>query len=517
MNKLGLSANQMDTAPAVLYSLTLAVAFLVYWLSSSLFGGFFVQFILPLPKKEEDKKEKSDQKKSKKGKPKVKIPAQLEPDKNVLKLSERRQIHSNFIKFTRGKGGPLIFVRDGEEISHFGERDKEGPGVVMVNSNSAIVLGNKVVGPGMTFTEGKKIKTLFDLRRQVRTEENVTAITRDGIEIETDIFVKYSISGMPLTFYVTEVNGQIRKIEFDEINNEVTGFSNKFIDQEPETNFKTVIEQLKKGKDDDKRLLDPGNFPEKGYRFNLQRVQTVFDNQPWDPETGKQIDWRDLPLSVAIEEFRNTIVRYPFDELFIKQDAHSQQLAGPGREFPLSLIRKDFSQRMRESGMMAFYYIRSLDDKPVKTGDNILDPEKFERVKFTKGSKDYQLVKINSRQPLARSAITVADAWFGEVVPTDEEVQIQTIQNLIARWKSEAFKTEVSFEEQASLIRSRAKAQVQQDTVYALAEFLNNKDQMKTAIILRIFQALEAATAGTSNPEMASMVKMLSTLRKWFS
>jgi hypothetical protein len=103
------------------------------------------------------------------------------------------------------------------------------------------------------------------------------------------------------------------------------------------------------------------------------------------------------------------------------------------------------------------------------------------------------------------------------VIPTDEEVQVQTIQNLIARWKSEAFKTEVSFEEQASLIRSRAKTQVQQDTVYALAEFLNSKDQMKTAIILRIFQALEAATAGTSNPEMVSMVNMLSTLRKWFS
>ena len=517
LNKFTLPQNQADLNLAWPYLKNLFLGLAIYLLAWPVFGSFFVQFILPVPKKDEIKKEKPKPKKSKKGKPAIQPPTQAEAEKSVLRFSERRQIYQNFRQFSRGKSGPLIFVRDGQEISHYGEREKEGPGVVMVNSNSAIVLGNKVVGPGMKFTEGKKIKTLFDLRRQFRTQEKVTAITRDGIEIETDIFVRFSISGMPHTIYVTEINNQFKTVEFDETAQKVTGFSNRFLTEERETNFKKVIQDLKKGEDPDKRLLDPFNYPEKGYRFNLNRVQTVFDNQPWDPETGKQIDWRELPLAVAIEEFRNTIVRYPFDELFIKQDPQSQQMASAGGIFPLSKIRDDFDRRMRESGMVAFYYVQGKKKQPVRIGDNILDPTRFEKVKFSKGEKDYFLVKILSQQPLARSAITVSGAWFGEVIPTDEEVQIQTIQNLIARWKSEAFKTEVSFEEQASLIRSRAKAQVQQDTVYALAEFLNSKDQMKTAIILRIFQALEAATAGTSNPEMVSMVNMLSTLRKWFS
>ena len=38
----------------------------------------------------------------------------------------------------------------------------------------------------------------------------------------------------------------------------------------------------------------------------------------------------------------------------------------------------------------------------------------------------------------------------------------------------------------------------------------------KTALILRIFQALEAATADSDNKEMVSMVKMLGDLREWF-
>jgi len=517
LNKFTLPSNPQDYNQAGPYLVNLVLGLAIYLMAWPLFGSFFVQFILPVPKKDETKKDKSKQKKSKKDQKADKKPAQEESEKSVLKLSERLQIYRNFRKFSRGKSGPLIFVRDGEEISHYGEREKEGPGVVMVNSNSAIVLGNKVLGPGMRFTEGKKISTLFDLRRQIRTQEKVTAITRDGIEIETDIFVQFSVSGMPHTIYVTEINGQLKTVEFDETDQKVTGFSNRFLSEERETNFKNVLQKLQKGEDPDERLLDPFNYPEKGYRFNLKRIQSVFDNQPWDPVSGKQIDWRDLPLAVAIEEFRNTIVRYPFDELFVKQDTRSQQMTGARSEFPLSIIRNDFAKRMRESGLVAFYYVKGKKKQPVRIGDNILDPIKFEKVKFTKDTKDYLLVKVLSQQPLARSAITVSGAWFGEVIPTDEEVQIQTIQNLIARWKSEAFKTEVSFEEQASLIRSRAKAQVQQDTVYALAEFLNNKDQMKTAIILRIFQALEAATAGTSNPEMASMVKMLSTLRKWFS
>ena len=517
LNGWPIPVNLLDINLAGSYFWHMVLGLVVYLLAWPVFGSFFVQFILPVPRKDEAKKEKPKPKKSKKGKPTIKQPPQQDAEKNVLRLSERRQIYQHFRQFSRGKSGPLIFVRDGQEISHYGEREKEGPGVVMVNSNSAIVLGNKVFGPGMRFTEGKKIKTIFDLRRQIRTQEKVTAITRDGIEIETDIFVQFSISGIPHTIYVTEINNQIKTIEFDETTHKVTGFSNRFPSEERETNFKKVIQDLMKGEDPDRRLLDPYNYPEKGYRFNLQRVQTVYDNQPWDPETGKQIDWRNLPLAVAIEEFRNTIVRYPFDELFIKQDPQSQQMAGAGGEFPLSRIRIDFARRMRESGMVSFYFVQGKDRQPVRIGDDILDPIKFVKVKFSKGEKDYLLAKILSQQPLARSAITVSGAWFGEVIPTDEEVQVQTIQNLIARWKSEAFKTEVSFEEQASLIRSRAKTQVQQDTVYALAEFLNSKDQMKTAIILRIFQALEAATAGTSNPEMVSMVNMLSTLRKWFS
>ena len=42
---------------------------------------------------------------------------------------------------------------------------------------------------------------------------------------------------------------------------------------------------------------------------------------------------------------------------------------------------------------------------------------------------------------------------------------------------------------------------MQQDTVYALRDLLRTSDTAKAAVILRIFQALEAATVETDNTD----------------
>lgn len=457
----------VDPTPALGYFLNLFFGVIIYLVFLYLFAFFHAQFLLP-----------------------------------VYERKERGQVYEHFLQFLGGRYGPLIFVRDGQEISHFGEREKQGPGVILINSNSAVVVGNRVHGPGIVFTGDRRLKSIFDLRKQIRSQQNVTAITRDGIEIETDIFVQFSISEPPQEIFVTEFNHQIFTLEFDQAGY-VTQLSTDVLDQDEIREIRLILPDLSQGNYQKVPFANLQRYSVT--RFVPERVQTVFNNQPRDPQTGRKIDWRDLPLTIAIEEFRNTIVRYPFDELFIRQDVQAQRRAAQTAQYPLTVIRRTFSRRMRESGMVVFSYVQPKTGPRVKVGD-------------AHTSLDFHPpVDLTSSHPLGRSAITVSEVGFGEIVPTNEEVKIQTIQNLIARWKSEAFRTEIGYDEQAALIRSRAKAQVQQDTVYALAEFLQNTDQVKTAIILRIFQALEAATADSSNPDMVSMVSMLSNMRKWFS
>jgi len=259
-----------------------------------------------------------------------------------------------------------------------------------------------------------------------------------------------------------------------------------------------------------------------------ERVQMSFINQPRRPTDGERIDWRELPVNIAVEEFRNTIVRYPFDDLFVPakatakiepliSDSGPKELTGSTRisgleEFeaqmmhPIGKIRREYGSRLQNSGFLAYIFVARKDRKKIQIGSRISD-----LVMIT-----YPPVLLQYPRPLRRSMVTVSSVGFGEIVPTSKEVREQTMKNLFARWDSEAFRTEVGYEEQAALIRSRAKAQVQQDTVYALRDILENSDKAKTALILRIFQALEAATAGSDNKEMVSMVKMLGDLRAWF-
>ncbi|MCB2178592.1 hypothetical protein KQH61_04170 [bacterium] len=449
----------------------------------------------------------------------------------VYSWQERVRVFQTFRDFMRGLHGPLIFVRDGEVISHIGESSKKGPGVVLINSNSAVVVGNQAHGPGIVFTGGRRIGMVMDLRKQVRTAKNVRAVTRDGIEVNTDISVQFSISAPPEIIYVTFAGKGVRKedvriLDLDDRGDVIVNLDEgDFFPDEKNEIFRTV-QRMQMGDHEDLPFIDLEQY--EGSLYIPERVQMSFTNQPRRPIDGERIDWRDLPLNIAIEEFRNTIVGYPFDDLFIPAQATAvnepltpsptyKDLTGSTRisgleQFetqnlhPMGIIRRVYGSRVRNSGFLAYIFVERKDKRRVEVGNRISDLE----------MTVYPPILLQYPRPLRRSVVSVSSVEFGEIVPTNEEVRRQTIQNLVARWNSEAFRTEVGYEEQAALIRSRAKAQVQQDTVYALRDILQSSDKTKTALILRIFQALEAATAGSDNKEMVSMVKMLGDLGDWF-
>ena len=462
----------------------------------------------------------------------------------VYSMRERLDVFRTFNNFIFGGHGPLVFVRDGEIISHLGESERSGPGVALVNSNSAVVVGSAVYGPGLVFTGGARIGKVMDLRKQVRTSRDVRAVTRDGIEVSTDITIQFSISAPPEVIYVClEPPGRrkenVRVLELDERGDVIVEIANRdFFPDELNEIYRT-LQRIQADQTQGFAFIDLEQYASGLYVE--ERVQECYTNQPRRPDTGEKINWHELPADIAEEEFRNTIVRFPFDDLFlpteqapdseetIVTETESGELTASTRitavdylrlrrTYPLETIRREFSERVRNSGFLAYIFVQKFKERmtsegelirelvPIKEGDRLSDP----------GMVASQPVLLQYPRPLRRSQITVSSVSFGEIVPTNPEVRRQTVQNLIARWNSEAFRTEVGFDEQAAMIRSRAKAQVQQDTVYALRDVLRNSGKAKTALILRIFQAVEAATAGSDNREMVSMVKMLGDLRDWF-
>jgi hypothetical protein len=139
----------------------------------------------------------------------------------------RDEIYSRVKNFESNDRGPALFVKNGRVIMHEGETTKRGPGVIVLDTASALVLRTDTeikdtVGPGVKFTKGDEyIAGSLDLRAQwlfigpLKTDQpflnpvpiaspkeyNETqtrrqqtgGLTRDGFEISPTISIKFSI------------------------------------------------------------------------------------------------------------------------------------------------------------------------------------------------------------------------------------------------------------------------------------------------------------------------------------
>ena len=76
----------------------------------------------------------------------------------VRSLEERRAVFTRLVYYAFGFHGPAVFVQDGHLIQSKGESERNGPGVIVLDTASAAVLATeggytRAVGPGVVFTK----------------------------------------------------------------------------------------------------------------------------------------------------------------------------------------------------------------------------------------------------------------------------------------------------------------------------------------------------------------------------
>jgi hypothetical protein len=208
----------------------------------------------------------------------------------VQTMSERRRVLDHFLSYASGMHGPIVYVKDGERVGTQAELQMMGPGVALLDSASAVVLERsyqpflffgpmqpassqplvRAAGPGVVFVGfGERIVASLDLRPQTRST-TVQAHTRDGIEVTASISVTFG-------------------------------------------------------------LLPPPGYTEAEPRAELERNKPAF---PFNADsafratygggaitTGQGlVAWTQLPLDVAVEQFRNRLVEATLDGLFKPND-----------------------------------------------------------------------------------------------------------------------------------------------------------------------------------------------------
>jgi hypothetical protein len=229
----------------------------------------------------------------------------------VRTFHDRQKMFERLVTYLLGGHGPALFIENGQIKEHTGERLKQGPGVLWLDSASAAVTRTAVaimqtIGPGVHFIRrGEYVAGTVDLHVQFQTigpKENddpfaakkesqeqeewdqiqdrrkqVSALTRDGIEVIPNITVLFRVN---------------------------TGYPKE---RQPGSRFgyRTGVrrsDRLNEAKDKDairRAILAEGINP-----------NAVADSP------RHRVAWNELPAALAVDVWREYAAKFTLDQLF---------------------------------------------------------------------------------------------------------------------------------------------------------------------------------------------------------
>ena len=289
----------------------------------------------------------------------------------VQTFRDRVKVFRRLLSRLSGRHGPALFIENGIIKEHSGERLKKGPGVVWLDSASAAVTRSPVaikqtIGPGVHFIESyeyiagtldlhiqsqsigpRELDKPFSEKSESQTIEEynqvqdrrkqVSALTRDGIEIIPRISVSFSVD---------------------------TGFPR---DGQPGSRFgyrKGVTKKAKAQEEKDKDAI-------------RRAILGEGINPMAEPESPRhRVAWNQLPVSLAVDVWREYASKFTLDELFIPSHVVSPpmpQLPEPTEEEidllsqPIRVganretVQNVFASMLREINLFMVRMLKALD------------------------------------------------------------------------------------------------------------------------------------------------------------
>ncbi len=390
-----------------------------------------------------------------------------------------------------------------------------GPGITFIRYDE------RIQGVGDLLQEHGPVEELsgvVDLRRQFKlnpklsqtgsepASSNVSAYTRDGIELTTKVWALFSIG------YEPDKDPNVLQVLCD---GEIIPENLRLVSLKREDGeIKIKVEDDELELDDSIEICaylssNPTLYPYvpllKANRepvFEPNRVfSAVFGRSHSQVAQKPVLPWIDLPVKLAIECFREIISHYNFDELY-------QQDASDGLK--INDLRKELRIRMRNSGVLNYRVIYSQ-----KPGER-----RGRKGKEKAGANGNLWVSpvqaFHTSKILRDRGIQVFAAGFGDLVPTDE-VFLQKLASWRAQWELDTKSARAAADLDAIRIYNRARARAQQDMALSFQEIFENGKHPKEALAVRVLQALEAIAADQETRRLlpGDTINMLRTIHDW--
>lgn len=497
----------------------------------------------------------------------------------VETLDEVYETMSHQIMYMMRSHGPAIFVLDGK-LDHTAEELKRpGPGVIVVNFNSAIVLEtlvgrgscmmapaylwrsfmnsltntqpgpkSRVAGPGVVFTMGnERIRAAADLRKQKRVSTKISAYTRDGIEVTSDVFTAFTIGQRPdvielayqgnrreenLKIITTRrVGGSLIEVRIqsnDELDptdlteaHNYARIPNQHNDaknyyeverprQEPEFDAQRVFNAVyAQARTPQEQVAAPARTDQhqpaqQARSAQEQEAAPVRADQPQPAQQTRSsqeqvVPWTELPAQVAADLYRTLMPEHNYNDLYALSDP-------AGESFPIPEIRRRFQIRLRNSGLLWYRIVFHRSLMPLTAGIyNADDLYVSPYLAFT-GS-----------QVLRDRGIKVLEAGFSSPLPVSTEVYQQRLAHWRAAWEHDTSLKRSVYELEATRIRNHARAQAQHDLTMALTQIFEKGAGSDEVMALRVFQALEGVAADPKTRQLLpnETITLMNNLHNW--
>lgn len=306
----------------------------------------------------------------------------------TVTIGERQQVFNRIFNYLGENIGPAIFIQNGQVIARKQEQKRRGPGVLLIDSASAVLLHNqtthtRAVGPGLTFTRrSERIYNTVDLRTQIR---------RLGPKPDDIIFPDEDM----------ELIEEFDEYEFEaaqERRLQTSGLTRDAIEIVP--NIKVVF----------KLDADPG---EGGSRFGFRPESVIKAIRHEAIATGTSnrdnpdvVTWDWLPAHLAANLWREYLRKYTINELF---DITKHEVNYPGGD-------------QQNPSATVFDHIVSMINARLKNPEVVMLNDVGETVPNQfEPSREYALLKEHGLKVFSASV---------------ENLNLQDENRLVERWKA---------------------------------------------------------------------------------
>ncbi len=435
--------------------------------------------------------------------------------------------------------GPAVFIEGGKIRGSNEELNLPFPGVAVIDFNSAIVLDERMpspglldplwrlsmailvplglsdprvpcraVGPGLVYIRrAEKIRGAVDLRRQFRIRTDVSAYTRDGIELKTNPWVIFTIGQDPEVVDVTYTSERgdprrprdIRIVNLERLSGgrvRVKSFSDELDDDD--------IQEIHHYYRVDSRhrqfqLFKPVPASNTLPSYDPDRVFAALYSRARDDAHEALIPWDQLPTTFATDIVRDLLHDINYDQLY--------ELNPASDNINYVLYKGKLRRRMRNNGILSYRTIIHRRGEPLEVGREYRESELWAS----------PVRPLTTPKILRNRGIKVIASGFSEPVPLNEHVYEKRLERWEAPWHRDTEINRAHQELEAMRIRTRARIQAQQDFIYSLAQILQSHEHSEEVAAVRVLQALETAADDPNTRQLLPrhIIVMMRTLHDW--